>query len=180
MVFGAPAIAFGSWFWLLLWPATSLALIATAYVRGSSSVFRKSGGRIPISTRVVLGPYLCGMFARLLFYRRRCEPWVEVAPGVYRGRLLNEDEAKAVLAKGVTGVLDLTAEHAECRAFLDIEYLNVPVLDSTRPSQGQLDRATSFIAEHAHRGGVYVHCALGISRSAAVTKEYEDALRNQK
>jgi hypothetical protein len=178
VVFGAPAIAFGSWFWLLLWPATSLALIATAYVRGSSSVFRKSGGRIPISTRVVLGPYLCGTFARLLFYRRRCEPWIEVAPGVYRGRLLNDDEVKALLATCVTGVLDLTAEHAESRAFFDIEYLNVPVLDLTRPSREQLDRATSFIAEHASRGGVYVHCALGISRSAAATKEYDDALRN--
>lgn len=177
VVLGAPAIAFGSWFWLLLWPATSLAVIATTYVRGNSSVFRKSGGRLPISTRVVLGPYLCGTFARLLFYRRRCEPWVEVAPGVYRGRLLNEDEAKAVLAKGVTGVLDLTAEHAESRAFLEIEYLNVPVLDLTRPSREQLNRATSFIAKHALRGGVYVHCALGISRSVAAAEAYVRAFR---
>jgi protein-tyrosine phosphatase len=184
-VLGILALALGSWFWLLLWPAASLALIAIAYVRGSSAVFRKSGGRLPISTRVVLGPYLCGAFARLLFYRRRREPWVEAAPGVYCGRLLTKREALAVRAMGVTGVLDMTAEHAETRAFLEIEYLNpaarsrqeiaylnVPVLDLTQPSREQLDIAVAFIAEHARRGGVYVHCALGISRSLAAVAAY--------
>jgi protein-tyrosine phosphatase len=184
-VFGIMAIALGSWFWLLLWPASSLSLIAIAYGQGNSSVFRKSGGRLPISTRVVLGPYLCGAFARLLIYRQRREPWVETAPGVYCGRLLTKREALAVRAMGVTGVLDLTAEHAETRAFLEIDYLNtaarslqgiehlnVPVLDLTEPSREQLDIAVAFIAEHARRGGVYVHCALGISRSVAAAAAY--------
>jgi membrane-associated phospholipid phosphatase len=178
-VLGVLAIEFGSWLWLLLWPASSLALIAIAYVRGNSSVFRKAGGRLPLSTRIVLGPYLFGTFGRLLFCRRRCESWFEVVPGVYRGGSLNEREAKAVLAKGVTGVLDLTAEHAERRVFFEIDYFNVPILDLTRPSREQMERATAFISEHARRGGVYVHCALGISRSAAVTKAYEDALRGE-
>ena len=169
---GALAIALASWFWLMLWPAISLALIAIAYVRGDSAVFRKSSGRLPISTRVVLGPYLFGAFARRLIYRRRCEPWVVSAPGVYCGRLLTKREALAVRAMGVAGVLDLTAEHAETRMFLGTEYLNVPVLDLTQPSREQLKRATSFIAEQARRGGVYVHCALGVSRSVAVVAAY--------
>jgi hypothetical protein len=169
--FGILGIALG--WWLLLWPASSLALIAIAYVRGSSRVFRKRRGRLPISTRIVLGPYLCGAFARVLVYRRRDEPWVEVAPGVYCGRILLTDrEARALMALGVTGVLDLTAEHAERRALMSNDYLNIPVLDLTRPSREQLDRATSFIAEHARRGGVYVHCALGVSRSVAAVAEY--------
>jgi protein-tyrosine phosphatase/membrane-associated phospholipid phosphatase len=182
---GILAIALGFWFWLLLWPASSLALIAIAYVRGNSAVFRKSNGRLPISTRVVLGPYLLGAFARLLIYRRRGDAWVEAAPGVYCGRLLTKREALAVRAMGVTGVLDLTAEHAETRAFpeieslnpaarslQEIEYLNVPVLDLTEPSREQLNAAVAFIAEHAHRGGVYVHCALGVSRSVAAAAAY--------
>jgi protein-tyrosine phosphatase len=53
-----------------------------------------------------------------------------------------------------------------------IEYLNVPVLDLTEPSREQLAVAVAFIAEHAHRGGVYVHCALGISRSVAAAAAY--------
>ena len=179
-VLGIMAIALGSWFWLLVWPASSLALIAIAYLRGNSSVFRKSGGSLPISTRVVLGPYLFGAYVRLLIYRRRGEPWVEAAPGVFCGRLLTKREALAVRSRGVTGVLDLTAEHPETRAFFEIEYLNVPVLDLTSPSREQFDVAVAFIADHADGGGVYVHCALGISRSVAAVAAYIDrGKRNQ-
>jgi hypothetical protein len=170
--FAIASITLGSWFWLLLWPAASLALIAIAYVRGNSSVFRKANGRLPISTRIVLGPYLCGAFVRLLIYRRRGKQLVEAAPGVYCGGLLLEREALQVRVMGITGILDMTAEHVEARAFLEIDYLNVPVLDLTQPSREQLDRAVAFIAEHARRGGVYVHCALGISRSVAAVAAY--------
>ena len=97
---------------------------------------------------------------------------MEVGPGVYCGRLLTEREARGLLELGVTGVLDLTAEHAERRALLCNDYLNIPVLDLTRPSREQLERATSFIAEHVCRGGVYVHCALGVSRSVAGVAAY--------
>lgn len=172
------ALAQGSWFWLLLWPAATLALIAVAYVRGDSAVFRKSGGRLPASTRVVLGPYLCGAFVRRLVYRGRRKAWDEAAPGVYCGRLLTDREARAVRAMGVSGVLDMTAEHAEAQAFLEIEYLNVPVLDLTAPSREQLDIAVAFIAAHARRGGVYVHCALGIARSRAAVAAYKREMMN--
>jgi membrane-associated phospholipid phosphatase len=185
------AIALGAWFWLLLWPAASLALIASAYLRGNASVFRKSSeGRLPFSTRVVLGPYLCGTFARLLFYRRLGTPWVEAAPGVYFGRLLTGREAVAMRATGITGVLDVTAEHAETRAMLQIEhwtaaggspggiaYLNIPVLDLNKPSPEQLEVAVAFMAAHSCYGGVYVHCALGISRSVAVVAAYIASLQ---
>lgn len=166
------AFAIGNWCWLLLWPAVSLALIATAYVRGSSSIFRKKDGRLPISTRVVLGPYLFGAKLSRLIYRRHRRPWVESATGVYCGRLLTKREARAMSAMGITGVLDLTAEHSETRAFQGAEYLNVPVLDLTTPSSDQLDAAVAFITKHAGRGGVYVHCALGVSRSAAAVAAY--------
>jgi len=178
-VLGILAIALGSCFWLLGWPAASLSLIAIAHSRGNSSFFRKWGGILPISTRVLLGPYLFGTYVRLLIYRRRGEPCVEAAPGVYCGRMLTRREALAVRSMGVTGVLDLTAEHAETRAFQGIEYLNVPVLDLTCPSRRQFDVAVAFIADHAHSGGVYVHCALGISRSVAAVTAYIDGERNR-
>jgi membrane-associated phospholipid phosphatase len=180
-ILAVPAIAlssyFGFWLLLLLWPAASLALIATAYVRGNSNVFRKKDGRLPISTRVVLGPYLFGAVLSRLIYRRHGEPWTEVAPGVFRGRLLTRREAQAMNAMGITGVLDMTAEYSETRALQEIEYLNVPVLDLTRPSREQLDAAIAFITKHARRGGVYVHCALGVSRSASVAAAYLASLQ---
>jgi membrane-associated phospholipid phosphatase len=173
------AFAIGNWYWLLLWPAVSLALIATAYVRGSSSIFRKKDGGLPISTRVVLGPYLFGARVSRLIYRRHRRPWVESAPGIYCGRLLTKREALAMSAMGITGVLDLTAEHSETRAFQGTEYLNVPVLDLTTPSRDQLDAVVAFITKHAGLGGVYVHCALGVSRSAAAVAAYSASLQSE-
>jgi hypothetical protein len=153
-----------------------------AYVRGSSSVFRKSKGTLPVSTRIILGPYLCGVFIRQLIYRRRVRQWVERAPGVYCGGLLGRREALSIRSMGITGVLDLTAEHGETRALRQsvqanwpIEYLNVPVLDLTKPSDEQLDVAIGFIAKHAIRGGVYVHCALGVSRSVGAVAAYVES-----
>jgi hypothetical protein len=171
-VLGMSAILLGSWFLSLLWPSASLALVALAYMQGTSALFRKANGRLPLSTRVVLGPYLFAARMRLLFYRRHRKPWFEAAPGVYCGRLLRNREAAAVRSTGVTGVLDMTAEHDEAKPFLEVDYLNVPVLDLTRPSQEQVEVAVGFIREHAARGGVYVHCALGLSRSIAVTAAY--------
>jgi hypothetical protein len=170
------ALALGNWCWLLLWPAVSLALITNAYRRGNSSVFRKRNGRLPISTRVVLGPYLCGAAVSRLIYRRHGVPWSEAAPGVFRGRLLDMREAQAIREIGITGVLDMTAEYSETRAFREMEYLNVPVLDLTKPSREQLAAAVAFIAKHARRGGVYVHCALGVSRSVAAVAAYKASL----
>lgn len=177
MLFASLAFVLGYsvafWFWLFLWPSVSLALIASAYVRGDSSVFRKRDGRLPMSTRVVLGPYLFGAtISRLIYRRQKREPWIEAAPRVYRGRLLTRREAQAIRAMGITGVLDMTAEYSETRSFQGIEYLNVPVLDLTKPSRGQLDLAVVFITKHAGRGGVYVHCALGVSRSVAAVEAY--------
>jgi hypothetical protein len=183
------AVLAGSWSLLLLWPATSLAIIWIAYVRGDGFVFRKSHGRIPISSRVVLGPYLCGMFVRRRIYKHRLERWREIAPGVYCGRLPTGSDVEDLRATGITAVLDMTAEHSEVRAFrcvrtessalpmcgrinVAVEYLNIPVLDLTEPSREQLDAAAAFILKHRSRGRVYVHCALGISRSVAAVKAY--------
>ena len=183
MVFAFLALSLGSspgsWRRLLLWPAVSLALIATAYLRGNSRIFRKKNGRLPISTCVVLGPYLCGAVVSRMFYRRRGKPWVEAAPGVFCGRLLTQREALAMRAMGITGVVDLTAEYSETRAFREMEYLNVPVLDLTKPSREQLDSTVAFITKHASRGGVYVHCALGVSRSVAAVAAYKASQRTE-
>ena len=185
------ALVIGSLAWLLLWPALALAILSIAYLRGNGYVFRKSHGKIPISSRVILGPYLCGMFVRRLIYKSRVRAWTEIAPGVYCGRLPTGSDVKALREMGITAVLDMTAEHSEALAFrhihhsqastgLDlnsgsnapVEYFNIPVLDLTEPSREQLNIAAAFIADRCSQGKVYVHCALGISRSFSAIRAY--------
>nr|MDQ6926978.1 dual specificity protein phosphatase family protein [Candidatus Eremiobacteraeota bacterium] len=42
-----------------------------------------------------------------------------------------------------------------------------PILDLTAPTADQMREMATFIAAHAQRGVVYVHCKIGYSRSAA-------------
>ncbi|HUY87286.1 MAG TPA: dual specificity protein phosphatase family protein [Pirellulales bacterium] len=165
--------AFGSAAWtLLLWPAASCALVAMAYFGVGPGIYRKSGGRLLWSTRLVLAPVLAGQRLSLWHYRRQCRAWDEACPGVWIGRVLGEAEARKAVAAGVTAVLDLTAEFSEAAAFRSCDYLNVPILDLTAPTDEQLDRAVAFIRDRAARGVVYVHCKIGYSRSAAVVAAY--------
>src|SRR5206468_4259744 len=155
------------WGLLLIWPAASMAIVAGAYFGVGPRIFRKTSGHLLSTSRIILGPCLLGQYVSLRYYARQCRKWDEIVPGVLIGRRLNHREAQAAICAGVTAVLDLTAEFSEAAPFLKIAYLNVPVLDLTAPTQGQLKRMADFISAHAAAGKVYVHCKIGYSRSAA-------------
>jgi protein-tyrosine phosphatase len=170
------AIAFSLLFWpwsaALLWPAVALGIVAPSYWGLGPGIFRKTVGRLPLATRIVLGPVLLGQQISLLYYRRQCRAWDEAAPGVWIGRTLTDTEAAAAIGQGVTGVLDLTAEFSEAAPFLAANYRHLPILDLTAPTQDQLREAVGFITEQSSSGTVYVHCKIGYSRSAAVIGAY--------
>ncbi len=168
------ALVPAAWPWglFLLWPAAALAMVAGGYFGLGPGVYRKAGGRLPLSARFVLAPVLLGQHLSLAYYRRRCRAWDEVAPGVLVGRKLSEAEAAAAVRQGVTAVLDLTAEFTEAEYFRATNYFNLPLLDLTAPTQGQLHEAVAFLAREAAKGTVYIHCKIGYSRSAAVAGAY--------
>jgi protein-tyrosine phosphatase len=101
-----------------------------------------------------------------------------VAQGVYVGRLLNNAEAEEFFAEGLTAVLDLTAEHAECERFRDLHsqhklhYANVQILDLTLPTDLQITAAVDFVRRHAKTGKVFIHCALGCCRAPSIAAGY--------
>jgi protein-tyrosine phosphatase len=49
-----------------------------------------------------------------------------------------------------------------------LAYRNVPLLDLTTPTPDHIAHCMAFLREHAAAGAVYVHCALGYSRSACI------------
>jgi protein-tyrosine phosphatase len=172
LVMAVIILVFRQWTFLLVWPATSFAIVARAYFGTGPGIFRKTDGQVPWSTWWTLGPCLLGQHLSLLYYRLQCRPWDEVVPGVWIGRMLNNREASAAVRAGVTAVLDLTAEFSEAKAFRAICYRNIPILDLTAPSQEQLHEMAAFIREQSAKGIVYVHCKIGYSRSAAAVGAY--------
>jgi hypothetical protein len=174
---GAPAVsalAAVCWPWtaILLWPAVSLAIVATAYFGLGPAIYRKTDGQIPLSARLLLAPCLVGQYLSLLHYRRQCDAWSELTPKVWIGAKLNSREAAEARRRGVTAVLDLTTEFSETPALLNVAYQNIPILDLTELNQAQLQEAVDFITRHTNNGVVYIHCKIGYSRTATVVGAY--------
>ncbi len=160
------------WGAFLLWPVLGLGIVAAAYFGLGPGIFRKTGGRLPLSVRVVLAPVLFGQYVSLIYYRRQGRAWDEIAPGLLVGCRLTETEAAAAVQQGVTAVLDLTAEFSAPATFRSLRYYNLPILDLTRPTPDQLRKAVRFLADEIAKGTVYLHCKIGYSRSAAVAGAY--------
>jgi protein-tyrosine phosphatase len=158
--------------WLLLWLALSLAAQALAYAGLGTVVFRKTHGRLPWAVRILLAPYMICARITLHYYCRGLAPYVEAAPHVWLGRRLNEPEAREAIRKGVTAALDLTAGFPETAPFLELAYCNEQLLPLTVPNLDQLRDAVRFIEEQSRGGIVYVHGALGYSRSVGVVSAY--------
>ena len=162
------------WPWgaLLLWPATSLGIVAAAYFGFGPRIFHKRDGRLPWTTWWALGPWLSGQHLSRLYYRRECRAWNELTPRIWIGSALNRREAAAAASLGVSAVLDLTAEFSAPAAFRALVYRNIPILDLTAPTLDQLREMATFIEEESRAGIVYVHCKIGYSRTAAAAGAY--------
>ena len=166
------ALLLRGWLLLLLWPGIALAITAFAYFRGGPNIYRKMAGRLPWSTRLVLGPCLLGQYVSLLYYRRRSGRWDVVTPRLWIGGRLTAAEARKLVACQVKAVLDLTAEFSESAPLRELVYQNIPILDLTAPTQEQLSAIVLFIENQARSGIVYVHCKIGFSRTAAAAAAY--------
>jgi protein-tyrosine phosphatase len=159
------ALYFRFWAWWLLWPAAALSLVATAYFGAGTSVFQKADGRQSWPARILLAPYLLGAWISYRLYTRAAPALHEVLPGLYFGRWPRGDDLASCRP---LAVLDLTAEFSAPRIAKLGNYGNVPILDLTTPEPPALQSAVEFIDKYIQQGPVYVHCALGFSRSATV------------
>ena len=159
---GVAGAAAGGAGWLLLWPAGALAVVAGIYWSGRGELFGKVDGALPPAVIVVLGPYLAGAWLSSRWFTRREPRAVEIADGVWLGRMPRRAERAGL---GIRSLVDVTAE-MPC-ASGGIEYRGIPMLDLLTPTAAQLDAAVRAIRELEAARPTLVCCALGYSRSAA-------------
>lgn len=163
-----------SWPVFLLWPALCLLVLSWGYLYAGPSIFRKTegmgqdAGTRCVDSRIILAPYELGArIVRALWFK--APPAVEIVPGLWLGGY------PASLPVADCGVLDLTAEYPRAPVTRGRPYASVPMmdllsppLDSQSPDSETVERALAAYAELKQHGPVLVHCALGMTRSAAI------------
>ena len=157
----------GGWGWLLLWPAASWAMVATGYISGWHGVFGKGPeGRLSPWRVAVLIPYLLPAW---LVWRFRVwlwveTPWHEITPNLFLGRRVGHEKE---LPDQIDLVVDLTTEFTEPASVRKgRRYICLPTLDGSAPGRERFFELVDLVA--AHDGRAYVHCAVGLGRSATV------------
>lgn len=145
-------------------------------IRRPALFLKNSKGRIHPAAYLVFWPYF--MLNALLLHGVRCtgkaKAYDEVIPGLYLGgRLLEHDCPTCFSSVASYAVLDLTAEFSECKHLRSTEhYRCLPLLDTSAPSIDELEAGSSWIEVQHKDRPVYVHCALGNSRSATFVAAY--------
>jgi len=151
-------------------------ILAVAYAGLGPGVFlKRSDGRLHPFSWILFAPYHIVKSVVLWLFGRigGFQVYVEVAPNLFLGRRLSSREARQAQPGGWAGVLDLAGEFSANRELRQSKsYLSIPVLDGTAPTLEQLEQAVAWLEATLPRGPVYVHCALGRSRSAAVVVAY--------
>ena len=155
----------GGWL-VLLWPALSFFVVAAAYATARPRwLGKRPDGRLSLPAQSVLAPFTAFSWSIAQGHRilRRGPAACEVAPGIWLGRRAGPHEIPA----GVSTVVDFTADFWEPAGVRkDRHYLCVPTLDSTASDEVGFRGALDCVA--AADGPVYIHCAQGFGRSAAL------------
>ncbi|QOW24893.1 phosphatase PAP2/dual specificity phosphatase family protein [Lysobacter sp. H23M47] len=146
------------WLW---WPALSLALVALNYaLLGPSGFQKRSDGRLSTAARWLYAPYLAVAWINSRAWTRRQPAPVEVADGVWLGRIPSRADREGFQVVDVCAELSLPGGARPGDTV-------VPMLDLVTPDPARLQQAIRAIPHHPGLP-VLVCCALGYSRSATV------------
>ena len=165
---GAALLFFGTALWFggaglwLIWPATSLLLVALNYIMLGAAGFQKdSSGHLSCAAQWLMAPYLAAAWINSRLWTYRNPHANQVADDVWLGRIPTASD----LRRGAyTGVVDLCAELSLSAE--TVNYRSIPVLDLGAPSAKKCIEAAQAIEQLRQCGPVLVCCALGYSRSA--------------
>ncbi|AOM39850.1 phosphatase PAP2/dual specificity phosphatase family protein [Xenorhabdus hominickii] len=162
ILFALPASFLGGAFWILLWPAISLLVVALGYAGLGSSVFQKQpDGKMSLSARWLLAPYQLGAWFSYLWFRRKSAPFNKITEGIILGSLPRNSTMTVC-------VLDMTAEWHRKPYVQITNYICQPQIDLLPLTPEAVQSAVCSLGKLHQQGEVFVHCTLGLSRSAMV------------
>lgn len=160
--------------WLMAYGVASLLLVSLAYARRDRQFLRKTAGRHPLLTWLLYAPYLAVyrlVWVGVQFHERRQAPFCQMGERLWVGRRLSRVQARQL--PGPCAVIDLANELSETPELRAQRYHHFPLLDLVSPEPAVIDDIVRAIGDEIRAGrSVYLHCAMGYSRSRRLARAY--------
>ncbi len=151
------------WFnWFFIWIFISLLLVSIIYAFGLNELLAGKHGKANILQWILFAPYFIGSYLSWHYYRRNIPLMSHVKSHVYLGRYPTSDEYDEIKSEGIVNAINLATEQ-QIQSEV-IQQTRYPFLDLTIQSPESLYQLARTIEASASEK-IYVHCALGLSRS---------------
>jgi protein-tyrosine phosphatase/membrane-associated phospholipid phosphatase len=144
--------------------------VSVIYTFGFNHLLANAKGDVNSLQWIVFFPYFIGCTLSWAYYARTLPLSAKIAQGVFIGRHPKSVEYSKIKALGVNHVINLAIELQLNKTILASNKLilhRLNFLDQTIQSPDALHQAVQLIERYKEQG-VYVHCALGLSRSILV------------
>ncbi|PKF63746.1 hypothetical protein CW745_02585 [Psychromonas sp. psych-6C06] len=148
-----------------IYPFLSLLSVSLVYAFGLNDLLVKPGHKANLWQWLIFAPYFLGSKLSWRYYKRSLPLFAKVNDKLYFGRFPTTEEYQQLADLGVNTVINLASELQGNETRLAQHRLNF--LDQTIQSPQAIHQAVMLI-EQSIKQGVYVHCALGLSRSVLV------------
>ncbi|TEW51548.1 dual specificity protein phosphatase family protein [Psychromonas algicola] len=143
--------------------------VSLVYAFGMNNLLVSTKKKPNLVQWIVFFPYFLGTRLSWHFYKRSLPLMAKVDDGFYIGRFPTLDEYDEISELGIKRVVNLAIELQLNQTTLKQDQFNF--LDQTIQDPALLHQAVLLVKKHKSQG-VYVHCALGLSRSILVASAW--------
>ena len=143
--------------------------VSLIYAFGMNNLLVTSVGKPNVIQWIVFLPYFLGTRLSWYFYKRSLPLFAKVDDGFYIGRFPTENEYKQIGHLGVKQIVNLAVELQLNKTVAQQHSFNF--LDQTIQNPIALHQVVLLVEKYKSQG-IYVHCALGLSRSILVASAW--------
>lgn len=147
---------------ILFYLFISLFSVALVYAFGLNNLLAGKDARASLLHWIIFFPYFLGSRLSWMYFKGKIDLMTKVKDNVYLGRLPSAKEYSKIKDNNIAHIINLATEQQWQKPFQ--EEIRFPYLDQTIQAPHALHQGVLFI-EANKENGVYVHCALGLSRS---------------
>ncbi|RLA63531.1 MAG: hypothetical protein DRQ78_06805 [Epsilonproteobacteria bacterium] len=164
-IFMILAFVWQSFTYLFLWFFLSLFSVSIVYAFGLNNFLAGKDAKAKHWQYFLFAPYFVGNYVSWQYYKRKIPLFVAVDKNIYFGRFPSKNEYQILKKQGIKHCVNLATEQQVQKQI--IAQTRLAFLDQTIQSPESLHEAVLLIEKYK-KELVYVHCALGLSRSVLV------------